>query len=171
MLLGSEDLAKRGGKTATLALAAGPKPKMRKASRRNWTKAKEAAFLTRLAETCNVSAAARAAGMSKSGAYERRRKVAAFRAAWAEAIGEAYRDLELAMLDRALNGTEKVVVRKDGSEERMRDYPYAIAMNLLKMHRESAGAAAIEEPPEEDIDEVRERILQKLERLAKQRGL
>ena len=165
-------MAKRGGKTAGLSLAAGAKEKaQRKTSKREWTKAKERTFLSTLAETCNVSAAARAAGMSKSGAYERRRKVAAFRTAWFAAIAESYHSLELATLERALNGTEKVVVRRDGSEERFREYPYAIAMNLLKMHRESAGAAAIEEPAEEDIDEVRERILLKLERLAKQRGL
>jgi hypothetical protein len=68
------------------------------------------------------------------------------------------------MLDRALNGTEKIVVRKDGSEERMREYPNQIAMHLLKMHRDSA-MEAIEEPAEAEIEEVRERLFQKLQRL------
>jgi len=139
---------------------------MRKRSRRDWTKAKEQTFLTSLAETCNVTAAAEAAGMSVGGAYQRRKKVAAFRAGWAEAIAVAYQRLELVLLDRALNGTEKVVVRKDGSEERMREHPNAIAMTLLKLHRETA-AEIINEPDEAEIEEVRTRLLEKLRRLRK----
>ncbi|MGI8705396.1 MAG: hypothetical protein ACR2JJ_06330 [Sphingomicrobium sp.] len=70
------------------------------------------------------------------------------------------------MLDRALNGTEKIVVRKDGSEERMREYPNQIAMHLLKMHRESAVEANLE-LDETGIEEVRERLFAKLQRLRK----
>jgi len=141
-------VAKRGGskaEKAALTVVGGASPKARKARAKDWTKAKEALFLTTLAETCNVTAAAAAAGVSVSGAYARRKKVAAFRAGWAEAIAAAYQRLELVMLDRALNGTEKIVVRKDGSEERMRDYPNQIALHLLKMHRDGA-MEAIEEP-------------------------
>jgi hypothetical protein len=161
-------VAKRTDKTgkAELTLVGGISPKVRKRSRRDWTKAKEAAFLSTLADTCNVTAACEAAGVSSGGAYKRKKAVAAFRAGWAEAIATAYQRLELVMLDRALNGTEKVVVRKDGSEERLRDYPNQIALHLLKMHRDSAVEAAVE-PSEEDIEEVRERLFQKLQRLRK----
>ena len=137
---------------------------MRKPRRNEWTRAKEQTFFTALAETCNVKLAAEIAGMSVAGAYWRRKRDAAFRAGWAEAIGAAYQRLELVMLDRALNGTEKVVVRKDGSEERMREYPNQIAMHLLKMHRDSA-MQAIEEPDEADVADVRARLVEKLERL------
>jgi len=147
-----------------LVLAATGKPQKRRASNRNWTRVKEAAFLGALADTCNVSAAAEAAGVSVSAAYLRRKTVAAFRAAWAGAVASAYQRLELVMLERALNGTEKIVVRKDGTEERMREYPNQIAMTLLKMHRETA-QVAIEEPPEQEIEEVRERLFEKLQRL------
>ena len=137
---------------------------MRKPRRNEWTRAKERTFFTALAETCNVKLAAEIAGMSVAGAYWRRKRDAAFRAGWAEAIGAAYQRLELVMLDRALNGTEKIVVRKDGSEERMREYPNQIAMHLLKMHRDSA-MQAIEEPDEADVADVRARLVEKLERL------
>jgi hypothetical protein len=153
-------------KTAELTIVGGATPKARKPRKNDWTKAKEETFLTTLGETCNVTAAAEAAGVSVSSAYARRKKVAAFRAGWAEAIGTAYQRLELVMLDRALNGTEKIVVRKDGSEERMREYPNQIALHLLKMHRDSA-LEAIEEPAEADIQEVRERVFAKLQRLRK----
>jgi len=156
----------RQAKGAELTIAGGATPRLRKRRGTDWTRAKERAFLTALAETCNVTAAAEAAGMSVSSAYARRKKVAAFRAGWAEAIAAAYQRLELVMLDRALNGTEKIVVRKDGSEERMREYPNQIALHLLKMHRDSA-MEAIEEPRETDAAELRERLVQKLERLRK----
>jgi phage terminase small subunit len=157
-------VGKGGRKSKELVVAGGARPIVRKARRREWTRAREKQFLTALSETCNVTVAAEAAGISLTAAYVRRKKVAAFRAGWAEAIATAYQRLELVMLDRALNGTEKIVVRKDGSEERMREYPNQIAMHLLKMHRDSA-MEAIEEPAEAEIEEVRERLFQKLQRL------
>ena len=105
-----------------LTLIGGARPKVQQTSGRNWTKEKERAFLSELAETCNVTAACAAAGVSVSGAYSRRRSHAAFRAGWLEAVGTAYQRLELVLLDRAFNGTEKVIQRRDGSEERMREY-------------------------------------------------
>jgi len=157
-------VAKRAISGTELKVVGSAKPKMRKPRRCEWTKAKERMFFTALAETCNVTASAQAAGMSASGAYFRRRKVAAFRAAWAEAIGIAYQRLELVLLDRALNGTEKVVKRRDGSEEVMRDYSNQVALTLLKMHRDSAKEAT-EEPDEVEIAELRQRLVDKLERL------
>ena len=157
-------MAKRRRTEPELRVVGSTKPKVRRPRRNEWTRAKERTFFTALAETCNVKLAAEIAGMSVAGAYWRRKRDAAFRAGWAEAIGAAYQRLELVMLDRALNGTEKIVVRKDGSEERMREYPNQIAMHLLKMHRDSA-MQAIEEPDEADVADVRARLVEKLERL------
>ena len=157
-------MAKRGSAKTELRAVGNARPKIRAPRRNEWTKAKEAKFFGALVETCNVTRAAEAAGMSVAGAYYKRRRDAAFRAGWAEAIGTAYHRLELVMLDRALNGTEKLVVRKDGSEERLREYPYQVAMHLLKLHRESAIAASAE-PAKDQVEEARERLFQKLQRL------
>ena len=159
-------MGRSGAKSKALTIVGGSKPQIRKPGRNGWTRAKEEKFFTALAQTCNVTLAAQASGMSLTAAYQRRKKVAAFRAGWAEAIASAYQRLELVMLDRALNGTEKIVVRKDGSEERMREYPNQIAMTLLKMHRDSA-IETIEQPAEEEIEEVRQRLFDKLQRLRK----
>jgi hypothetical protein len=97
-------------------------------------------------------------------AYRRRKMDAAFRAAWVEQIAIGYQRLEAVLLDRAFNGTEKVVTRKDGGEERVREYPNHIALRLLQMHRETATEAEAELAPEE-IDEIRERLVKKLQRL------
>ena len=89
-----------------LVLQEGNKAKLRETTKRDWTKKKESNFLTVLAETCNVTLACRDTGVSVAAAYSRRKKNAAFRAAWGEAIAIAYRRLELLLLERAFNGTE-----------------------------------------------------------------
>ena len=83
-----------------------------------------------------------------------------------QAIGDAYQRLELVLLDRAFNGTEKVVKRRDGSEDRMLEYSNQLGLSLLKMHRNTAAEAASEMPPE-DVGEMREQLVKKLLRLKK----
>jgi len=153
-------------KSGELVLTAGRKAQLRRASKRDWTKAKEAKFLATLAETCNVTHAAAEAGVSTRGAYNRRKQDAAFREAWLGAIGAAYQRLEMVLLERAFVGTEKIVRRRDGSEERMVEYPNQLALTLLRLHRDTAVEAATEVPPD-DVEEIRERLLEKLERLRK----
>jgi len=138
--------------------------RLRKPARNAWTREKERKFLTVLSDTCNVKLAAAEAGVSPQRAYERRRTHARFHSGWVEAIGLAYARLELILLDRALNGVERIVKRRDGSEERMVDYSNQVALTLLKMHRDTA-IEADSEPPVEDADELREKLLKKLERL------
>jgi hypothetical protein len=151
----------RKAKSVGLVLVGGDEPQVRKASKKNWSKKKIEDFLSALSETCNVTLAAAEAGVSVSAAYRRRKLDAGFRCAWLEAIGAAYQRLEM-----VLRGTEKLVRRKDGSEERMIEYPNQLALTLLKMHRDTAVEATTEIEPD-DVEEVRERVLAKLERLRK----
>jgi hypothetical protein len=149
-----------------LVLVGGKRAQKRKASSRDWSKAKESEFLSVLADTCNVTRAAAEAKVSVSAAYRRRRMDAAFRAAWLDAIGAAYQRLELVLLERVFVGTEKIVRRKDGSEERMIEYPNQLALTLLKMHRDTA-VEAVADASADDVEEIRDRLLEKLERLRK----
>jgi len=144
------------------------KPHMRRLTKSNWTKEKEREFLAVLAETCNVVRACEAVGMSTQSAYWRRRRNAAFRVAWAETLATAYQRLELVLIERTLNGTEKVMQRHDGTEDRMREYPNNLGLALLKLQRSSAETV---QPPVaiENGDEARERLVQKLLRLKKRR--
>ena len=164
--MASKARAKKPGRSdrRELVLQEGTKAKLREATKRDWTKTKEADFLTVLAETCNVKQACYEAGVSVSAAYVRRGKVAAFRTAWGEAIAVAYQRLELELLQRAFNGTEKVTVRRDGSEERVKDVSNQLGLQLLKMHRDTA-AEADREFSAEEADEIRERLIAKLKRL------
>lgn len=91
-------------KTDELVLVGGENLQKRKASKRDWSKAKTEAFLSTLAETCNVTLAAADAGVSTSAAYRRRKLDAGFRGAWMEAIATAYQRLEMVLLERTFVG-------------------------------------------------------------------
>ena len=149
-----------------LTLVGGTERKMRKRAERDWSVAKARAFLEVLAETCNVSEACRQSRVPMTVAYRQRKMDAGFRASWIEAIGVAYQRLELILLERAFSGVERIIRHKDGSESRMREYSDALGLKLLQMHQPTAAAANAELPPE-DVDEIRERLVRKLQRLKK----
>lgn len=157
-------------KRSETVVTGGRRPQRREAGKRDWTRDKEQAFVSVLGDTCNVTRACAEAGVSASAAYARRKKNAAFRAAWLEAIAVAYQRLELVLLERAFNGTEKLVRRRDGSEERMREYSDQLGLALLKAHRDTAVGAAPENEPD-NIEEIRERLFNKLERLRKRHAV
>ena len=147
-----------------MVLAGGKGAKYRKPSPRDWSKTRQALFLETLGETCNVTAACRAAGISSAAVYRRRSIDAGFRSAWRDALTTAYRRLELVLLERAFDGTERTVFKKDGSEERIREYPNSIALQLLKMHKEAAAEGEQEHSPEA-VEELRDKLRRKLKRL------
>ena len=147
-----------------LVLTGGKKPQQRKANARSWSARKATEFLSVLGETCNVSEACRQSEVSVTTAYRRKRVDAAFRAEWIDAVATAYQRLELMLLERALIGTEKVVRRKDGSEERMMEYPNQLGLTLLKMHRDTAIEASTEFEPDQ-IEELKAKLMSKLRRL------
>ena len=147
-----------------LTLVAAAKPQMKKRAKRDWSKAKAEKFLSALADTCNVSEACRQSGVPMTVAYRRRKMDAAFRAEWAEMIAIGYQRLEAVLLERAFNGTERLITKRDGSEERMREFPNQLGLHLLKMHRETASEAE-NLMPTESVDEIRERLIAKLQRL------
>ncbi len=139
-------------------------PKVRAGHHADITDAQIETFFATLAETCNVVRSAKAAKINKSWAYRRRKRDAAFRSAWAEAVREGYAKLELVLLERAIKGTPRPLFRKDGSERINRENSTPLAGALLKRHAETADAASYE-PAETELAEIRERILDRLEKL------
>ena len=122
-------MAKSGGKAKAARRAAA-------ATAGQWTKAKEEIFFRELAMVCNVTSALRAAGMlsASSKVYDRRKRDPEFRAAWDEAIVESYAMLELEMLERGrLGDTRPPPVST--AEERNREIPTGLGLNLLRLHR------------------------------------
>ncbi len=156
------------GTKKEMTLVAAEKPQLKKRAARDWSVAKAEDFLTVLAETCNVSEACRRTKVKMTVAYRRRKMDAAFRAAWNDAIAVGYSRLEMMLLDRAFNGVEKVIKRRDGTEERMMEYSNQLGLRLLSMHRETAKEAdADADFSTEDADEIRERLVRKLQRMKK----
>lgn len=136
----------------------------RKASRQSIKPEQVETFFAELADTCNVERSARTAGISKAWVYERRKFDAQFRQRWIGAVREGYAKLELVLLERAIKGTPKLVRTSRGTDRVMRDYSTALAVALLRRHAETADSLA-HQPAEDEMREVRERILDKLNRL------
>ena len=148
-------------------LTGGKRPRVVEARANTFTPAKQGRFLETLGATCNVALSCREAEVSESTVRRHYATDAGFRAGWDEAVASAYRNLELMLLDRSLNGTTKTVTKADGSVDRTHEYPNTIALTLLRLHRDKA---LPEEPEgqEEDIEEVRARILRRIQRLRTQ---
>lgn len=84
-------------------------------------------FLDTLAETSNVSEAARACNIRPTRAYKVRREEAEFRREWHDALLEGYEHLEMETLHRLRMGTGK-----DDNK-----FDIANALRLLMLHRET----------------------------------
>ncbi|GGB51944.1 hypothetical protein [Blastomonas aquatica] len=93
------------------------------------------AFLDHLAETSNVSVAAKRAGISRSAVYRLRAISPAFSNGWQSAIATGYDELEFRMLKTARFGTLKPVKRPDGSIGRATEYDDAQGLKLLMAYK------------------------------------
>lgn len=139
--------AKAGGKAPTFA---------------TWSKL----FLGQLATTSNVTAAAKAAGITTAQAYEARRTRAEFNRAWQQALCEGYDNLEMELLHRLRTGEVKPA---SGAKRGVRSFDNANAFRLLAAHREAAARyRAIRS--NQDADAIVQSINAKLE-LMRQRHL
>lgn len=109
---------------------------------RRWNKAKEAIFFEALAATCNVAHSAEMAGMGKCGAYQRKQRDPAFAAAWRQALGIGFAELEMQLLRQSLNGsirTETVIDSATGAAKQVKtvhSFPHNVGIRLLLVHRE-----------------------------------
>jgi hypothetical protein len=135
-----------------------------------WSDEAEERFLEELAASCNVRAAAAAAGFSTTAVYKRRMRWPGFAAAWAEAVDQGYARLEAMLVEQA---TDSLRVLRQTRHERKREddgrpnVPFAQALNLLRLHRAEVRGGkpqnyrAAEKAP--DMDEIRASILRKIE--------
>ena len=105
-----------------------------------WNAERRAIFLGELAQTANVAASAREAGMPENSPYPERRKNEAFRIGWEAALDEGFMKLEMLLLERATYG-DAVPPPQDAKAgeakvgERQRAIPTALALSLLKLRQ------------------------------------
>lgn len=97
-------------------------------------------FLEALAESSNVAASARAAGMSGNAMYRERRRNAGFAARWHEALCEGFARLEAELLSEALvapSGNVKDATLKSRAQK------YRLGLALLAAHRAAVRGAKL----------------------------
>lgn len=134
---------------------------VRKAAPR-WAKV----FLAALADTSNISAAARKARVSTGVVYERRRTDTEFSRQWQLALCEGYDNLEMELLHRLRSGEIKPAT---GAKRAARSFDNGIAFRLLLAHRDSAtkaratrenvSAAEVRAAIDRKVAEIRERVM------------
>lgn len=103
------------------------KPELKTGEKSNLNRHWRTLFLDCLAETSNVSEAARRTGINPSRAYKVRREEAEFARQWHRALVEGYEHLELELLARLRAGEAKDGPRHDN----------ASALRLLALHRDT----------------------------------
>ena len=91
-------------------------------------------FLAALAETSNVTRAAKVAGVATSTVYETRRRSREFAAKWRDALCEGYDNLEMDLVCRLREGEIK---RAAGAKIGVRTFDNATSFRLLQVHREA----------------------------------
>lgn len=105
------------------------------ANRTKRTDRVEEKFLDVLRQTCNVTEAARTAGIGRRTAYEWRDADEAFRAAWDDAEQEAVDGLEREAWRRAKEGVPKPVTFQGKITDTYLEYSDRMMELLLKAHR------------------------------------
>ena len=89
---GDAGLVVHGGHGAT-------PPRLQRPRRWGWSADKERVFLQTIADTCNISEAARAIGMTNPSIYQRRARDPLFRAAWDKALTNGMLSLEMKTIE------------------------------------------------------------------------
>ncbi|OHC95745.1 MAG: hypothetical protein A3H25_16340 [Sphingomonadales bacterium RIFCSPLOWO2_12_FULL_63_15] len=158
------------------AVADGTRAQQRKARKDSWTRAQEREFLEVLATTCNVSEAARVAGVRRAGAYERRQRDARFAADWDRAIDIGYAEIEAMLMREVLFGSESEEIVLDGegavkSRKVKRGRDLKLALQLLIRHRDKVAAyraaAGVQRP---DSPDAVARLRRAMDEIARKRA-
>lgn len=151
--------------------------------RQQWTKEKKQRFLEVLADTLNVSEAARAVGMDRSHVYAVKARDPAFAQGWRAAFDDAYDEVEMRLLHDSRDGETRTETVHDVQTNTVKQkktvhaYPHAVAMRLLFAHRREVAlhrAARAQMQDDEDViarvrahmDEVRDRLQRRFATMA-----
>lgn len=121
-------------------------------------------FLKQLAISTHVQASANLAKVAVSTVYHWRNSDPQFQAEWMKALAAGYALLEMEMLDRARNGSERKIFYHGSHIATVREYDDAMAFRLLLAHKEMvARTRAIQAERLPDYSDVRAKLDQKLD--------
>lgn len=136
-----------------------------------WTQGMRETFLDALAETCNIMAAAQAAGVRSQSVYELKRKDAAFAEGWRHALACGYDVLETRLVGLAIQ------LATEGGPREFDNGPHGridtdLGLRMLTQHRGAmagkarGGGPALKHATREETDEA---ILKKIEMIERAR--
>lgn len=127
-------------------------------------------FLDHLAETANVSASAKTAGISSSAVYAERRRLPGFRELWANALAEGYARLETDLLAEALQSANGNTT--DGTLK-ARAQKHRLGIALLNAHRTSVKGMTNNVPvaATSDLPTLKAQLILKLTQMRERAGL
>lgn len=131
-----------------------------------WSDEAEARFLDHLASSCNVTAAAEAAGFSREAIYKRRRHDPGLAERWQNALDQGYARIEMLLVQRA---TETLEGFAPDPGTPLPDMTTRDAIAILQLHRgavKGEGRAPGWRARPRSLDELRDSILAKLEAIA-----
>jgi hypothetical protein len=133
-----------------------------------WTPAREKRFFDELAGTANVKRSADAAGVSTAAVYARRMKQPLFRAKWEAVLETGRAAIEMKLVEAANKTFDPDLDLGDLDLGNVQPkVSVAEAIRIVQLHGSKAERQSIEEldPPEEEVSELRARILRKFQRL------
>lgn len=146
--------------------AAGVQPPRRRSRKpRQWTKLRRRRFLEALAESCNVSKAALAAGMDRSSAYDLKDRDPEFLRGWREALERAHGELGWRLLEICNQGTIRTELSLDPQTKELKQVkvtrtdPVTAMVRLYESHKlEVAQFRMMEGLSDDDDDDVGARV-------------
>lgn len=155
--------ARREDLLATTALGGA---QLKRVGEGRWSQAKEKAFFDELAATANVKRAAEAAGVSANAVYARRIKQPLFRAKWAAVLDSGRAAIEMKLVEAANKSFDPEAMDLGEVQPKV---SVAEAIRIVQLHGSKAERESIAElePPEDEVEAIRERLFNKLERLRK----
>lgn len=123
------------------AAGEGVRTQLRQVRRDGWAQKDRARFLAELAETCNVSEAARTVGKSRQAAYGLKQRDAEFARDWDAAIEQGYGEIEAMLIRLALHGCEIEDGEGAVKTRKVKRAPNpSLGLQLLKLHAAQVAA-------------------------------
>lgn len=148
-------------------------PRRRRRARRAWTKRRRTAFLKTLAESCNVSAAARAAGMDRSSAYDLKDRDPEFQRGWGKALEQAHSELGWRLLQICKDGAFRTELSFDLKTREpkhlkvTRTDAVTVMVRLYDSHQAEVSAFRVAEGRSGDEEDVGARVRAHMDLLRK----
>jgi hypothetical protein len=140
----------------------------KKAAGKGFGPAAQKAFLSHLAQTSNVSASAKVAGVTTRPVYDLRKKSEQFCAKWLAALSEGYARLEANLLSEALSAPASNLKDSTFKQKQMKT---RIGMALLAAHKATVRGSSTAAPSRSrDPKEVQARLEARFAAMRKRMG-